>query len=105
MCNVKDCEHPTTSTHKKITHSHAKLELLKCEWGKEDETQACMPPFFSLLVHMLCCAKLNLCCRSGFLHIPFHSSATLATNSRLSYPPPYYGLVCVLSTMSFSPNS
>jgi len=38
MHDVKDCEHPTTSTHKEITHFHAKLELLKCEWGKEDET-------------------------------------------------------------------
>jgi hypothetical protein len=46
---------------------------------------------------MLCCAKLHLCCRSDFLHIPFSSSATLATNSRFSYPlpPSYYGLVCM----------
>jgi len=38
MHDGKDCEHPTTSKHNEITHSHAKLELLKCEWGREDET-------------------------------------------------------------------
>jgi len=96
MCDVKDCEHPTTSTHNEITHSHAKLEFLNCEWGKEDETQVCMPPFSSLLVRTLCCAKLYSCCRSGFPHIPVPSSATLATNSRFSHPPlSYYGLVCL----------
>lgn len=38
MHDVKDCEQPTTSTHNETTHTHAKLEHLKCKWGKEDET-------------------------------------------------------------------